>query len=73
MPILTSDQGKRSLTGMEDSEGMAKKAGASAPAAEVLRQQSDLISAAYAAVGDEIELLRAHARAAGVQLEHDAE
>ncbi len=40
---------------------------------EVLRQQSDLIADAFARIGDEIELLRAQARAAGIVLEHDAE
>ena len=40
---------------------------------EVLRQQSVLIADALAIVGDEIELLRAQATAAGVVLEQDAE
>jgi hypothetical protein len=40
---------------------------------EVLRQQSILIAEALARIGDEIELLRAQARTAGVVLEQDAE
>jgi hypothetical protein len=40
---------------------------------EVLRQQSELIAEAFARIGDEIELLRAQARVAGVVLEQDAE
>ena len=40
---------------------------------EVLRQQSELIAQAFARIGDEIELLRAQAGAAGVVLEQDAE
>jgi hypothetical protein len=39
----------------------------------VLREQSVLIAEALARIGDEIELLRAQARTAGVVLEQDAE
>lgn len=39
---------------------------------EVLRQQSELIAEAFARIGDEIELLHARARAAGVVLEQDS-
>jgi hypothetical protein len=40
---------------------------------EVLRQQSILIAEALARTDDEIELLRAQARATGVVLEQDAD
>jgi hypothetical protein len=40
---------------------------------EVLRQQSILIAEALARTDDEIELLRAQAKATGVVLEQDAE
>jgi hypothetical protein len=40
---------------------------------EVLRQQSILIAEALAHTDDEIELLRAQAKATGVVLEQDAE
>jgi hypothetical protein len=40
---------------------------------QVLRGQSVLIAEALARIGDEIELLRAQARTAGVVLEQDAE
>ena len=73
MPILTSDQGKRRFSAMEDSEEMAQKLSASAAAA----------GGAAAAVGSHRRglcrhrgrdrLLRARARAAGVELEQDAE
>ena len=58
---------------MEDGDEMAQKLSHLLRQREVLRQQSDLIAEAYAGVGDEIELLRAQARAAGVELEQDAE
>ncbi len=58
---------------MEASEEMAQKLSQLLRQREVLRQQSELIAEAYASVGDEIELLRAQARAAGLELEQDAE
>jgi len=58
---------------MEDNEEMAQKLSHLLRQREVLRQQSELIAEAYAGVGDEIELLRAQARAAGLELEKDAE
>ena len=58
---------------MEDTEEMAQKLSYLKRQREVLRQQSDLIAEAYAGIADEIELLRAQARAAGVELEQDAE
>ncbi len=70
---MTSYQAKRSFSGMEDGEEMAQKLLHLLRQREVLRQQSELIAEAYAGVGDEIELLRAQARAAGVELEQDAE
>ena len=58
---------------MDDSEEVAQKLSQLLRQREVLRQQSELIAEAYASVGDEIELLRAQARAAGLKLEQDAE
>ncbi len=70
---MTSNRGKRSFAGMEDGEEMAQKLSRLLRQREVLRQQSELIAEAYAGVGDEIELLRAQAKAAGLELEQDAE
>jgi hypothetical protein len=59
------------LAGNDDE--MVKKLARLLRQREVLRQQSVLIADALAIVGDEIELLRAQATAAGVVLEQDAE
>jgi hypothetical protein len=61
------------LAGSEESREMGEKLAHLLRQREVLRQQSDLIADAFARIGDEIELLRAQARAAGIVLEHDAE
>jgi hypothetical protein len=58
---------------MEEDRVMAQQLALLLRQREVLRQQSELIAEALARVGDEIELLRARARAAGVVLEQDAE
>jgi hypothetical protein len=58
---------------MEEGQKMAQQLTLLLRQREVLRQQSELIAEAFARVGDEIELLRAQARTAGVVLELDAE
>jgi hypothetical protein len=58
---------------MEEDRNMAKQLALLLRQRDVLRQQSELIAEALARIGDEIELLRAQARAAGVVLELDAE
>lgn len=57
----------------EDGGEMAQKLALLLRQREVLRQQSILIAEALARIGDEIELLRAQARTAGVVLKQDAE
>jgi hypothetical protein len=58
---------------MEEDREMAKQLALLLRQRDVLRQQSELITEAFARIGDEIELLRAQARTAGVVLEQDAE
>ena len=58
---------------MEEDREMAKQLALLLRQRDVLRQQFELITEAFARLGDEIELLRAQARAAGVVLEQDAE
>jgi hypothetical protein len=58
---------------MEEDREMAKQLALLLRQRDVLRQQSELIAQAFARIGDEIELIRAQARAAGVVLEQDAE
>ena len=58
---------------MEEDREMAKQLALLLRQRDVLRQQSELIAEAFARIGDEIELLRAQARTAGVVLEQDAE
>ena len=58
---------------MEDDREMAQQLALLLRQREVLRQQSELIAEALARIGDEIELLRARARTAGVVLEQDVE
>ena len=61
------------LAGMEEDREMAQQLALLLRQREVLRQQSELIAEAFARIGDEIELLRARAKVAGVVLEQDAE
>lgn len=61
------------MAGKEDGGELAEKLANLLRQREVLRQQTELIAEALARVGDEIELLRAQARTAGVVLEQDAE
>ncbi len=61
------------MAGTGDGGEMARKLSHLLRQREVLRQQSILIAEALARIGDEIELLRAQARTAGVVLEQDAE
>jgi hypothetical protein len=56
-----------------DGGEMAQKLSQLVRQREVLRQQSILIAEALAHTDDEIELLRAQAKATGVVLEQDAE
>ena len=58
---------------MEEDREMAKQLALLLRQRDVLRQQSELIAEAFARIGDEIKLLRAQARTAGVVLEQDAE
>jgi len=58
---------------MEDDREMPQQLARLLRQREVLRQQSELIAEAFARIGDEIELLRARARTAGVALEQDVE
>jgi hypothetical protein len=58
---------------MDDGLELAQKLAHLLRQRKVLREQSELIAEAFARVGDEIELLRAQARAAGVVLTEDAE
>jgi hypothetical protein len=58
---------------MEEDREMAKHLALLLRQREVLRQQSELIAEALARIGDEIQLLRARAKVAGVVLEQDAE
>ena len=61
------------MAGMEEDREMAKQLALLLRQRDVLRQQSELIAEALARIGDEIELLRAQARTAGVMLEQDVE
>jgi hypothetical protein len=56
------------LAGTEHGRELAQKLELLLRQREVLRQQSELIAEALARTGDEIELLRARARAAGMDL-----
>jgi hypothetical protein len=58
---------------MEEDREMAKHLALLLRQRDVLRQQSELIAEALARIGDEIQLLRARAKVAGVVLEQDAE
>ena len=60
------------MAGKADDGELAQKLANLLRQREVLRQQSELIAEAFARIGDEIELLRAQASAAGVVLESDA-
>jgi hypothetical protein len=64
---------RQKLEGMEEGRKMVRELALLLRQREVLRQQTELIAEALARVGDEIELLRAQARTAGVVLEQDAE
>jgi hypothetical protein len=64
---------RQSLAQTGDGGEMAQKLANLMRQREVLRQQSVLIDEALARIGDEIELLHAQARTAGIVLEHDAE
>jgi hypothetical protein len=57
---------------MEDSGEIAQKLAHLLRQREVLREQAELIAEAFARLGDEIELLRAQARAAGLLQGEDA-
>jgi hypothetical protein len=58
---------------MEEDREMAKHLALLLRQRDVLRQQSELIAEALARIGDEIQLLRARAKVAGVVLEQDAD
>jgi hypothetical protein len=58
---------------MEEGGEMAQQLALLLRQRAVLRQQSELIAEALDRIGDEIELLRAQARTAGVVLEQGAE
>jgi hypothetical protein len=64
---------RQSLAQTGDGGEMAQKLSQLVRQREVLRQQSILIAEALAHTDDEIELLRAQAKATGVVLEQDAE
>lgn len=70
--FLTPSAGYRNLASMEDSGEIAQKLANLLRQREVLREQADLIAEAFARTGDEIELLRAQARAAGLLQGEDA-
>jgi hypothetical protein len=58
---------------MEEDREMAQHLALLLRQRDVLRQQSELIAEALARIGDEIQLLRARAKVAGVVLEQDAD
>jgi hypothetical protein len=58
---------------MDDGGEMAEKLAQLLRQRQVLRDQSQLIAEALAGIGDEIELLKAEARAGGVGLGENAE
>jgi hypothetical protein len=64
---------RQSLAQTGDGGEMVQKLSQLVRQREVLRQQSILIAEALAHTDDEIELLRAQAKATGVVLEQDAE
>jgi hypothetical protein len=64
---------RQSLAQTGDGGEMAQKLSQLVRQREVLRQQSILIAEALAHTDDEIDLLRAQAKATGVVLEQDAE
>jgi hypothetical protein len=64
---------RQSLAQTGDGGEMVQKLSQLVRQREVLRQQSILIAEALARTDDEIELLRAQAKATGVVLEQDAE
>jgi len=61
------------LAGTEDTRELAEKLAHLIRQGQVLRQQSELIQEASARVRDEIELLKARAKAAGVDLGDQSE
>ena len=61
------------MAGTEDTRELAEKLAHLIRQGQVLRQQSELIQEASARVRDEIELLKARAKAAGVDLGDQSE
>jgi hypothetical protein len=58
---------------MRDSREMAERLAQLLRQRDVLREQAELIAEAIAGIGDQIELVRAEASAAGVVLGENAE
>ena len=58
---------------MPDRQEMAQRLAQLLRQREVLREQAELIGGALAGIGDQIELLRAEASVAGVELDESAE